>query len=115
MGRWVIPERSDVDWRWKFIVKQCSNFGGILESLKVNFDGAIQVSRYLGEDGEYVYMLAGKSDLIKAIDKWMENPDCPFCDDPECIEYSKEMMMDFKNALEKLDKDSVEALWFVEY
>jgi len=116
MGRYVIVEKGDIDWKWKFgFGRQCSNFGAVLESIKVNSDEPIRVERFLGESGEYVYMFAKKDDLIKAIDKWLECADCPFCDDPECIEYTKEMMMDFKDALEKLDKDSVEALWFVEY
>jgi hypothetical protein len=115
VGRYVILERGDIDWKWKFAFgRQCSNFGAILKDLE-KVGGAIQVERFIGDVGEYVWMFAGKDDLMKAIEKWLESGECPFCDDPDCLRYSREMMMDFKNTLEKLNKKSIEALWFVEY
>ena len=114
MGRFVIQHGGNIDWEWKFLfAQQCSNFGFILQEVASCGD-EIYVSRYTGDDGEFVTLNADKNKLIDALSN-LDLEVCPVCNSPKCLEATLEMLKSFKEAVEKTDAPEINATWFVEY
>ena len=112
MGRYVSLAEGDFDWRWKFwFAEQCSNFGFILQMAKGD---DVRVLRYTGEDGEYVRLYAEKEKLLETLNK-LEINECPVCKSQECLEATREMLKDFREAVAKHEDDEICATWFAEY
>ena len=112
MGRDVYKEKGNIDWTWRFgFGEQCSNLGAVLEDLD---GGEIIVNRYTGDYGEYVYLYAPKTKLLEALNN-LEEIECPICGEEKCTEWTREMLKDLKEAVEKVQSEEVEELWYVEY
>ena len=112
VGRFVVVDSGDLEWEWKFwFATQCSNFGYVMEMV----DGDdVYISRYEGEDGEYVKIQADKEKLLQKL-KSLKIDECPVCGNPKCTEATREMVKDFMEAVEKYEGKEIYATFFVEY
>jgi hypothetical protein len=111
MGRFVSSVEG-FDWTWKFwFGQQCSNFGAVMEL--ANGDD-VSVSRYIGDDGEYVSLNAEKTKLLENLRKLQIN-ECPVCKGSECLEATRAMVESFTKAVAKQNDEEIYALFFAEY
>jgi peptide subunit release factor 1 (eRF1) len=111
MGRFVTTEKGNLEWASKFVFgQQCSNFGEVLGLLEGE---DICVERYKGESGEYVYLHTEKDELVRALEN-LDLVTCPVCGRKECLEATKEMINDFKEAVKQAEQE-IDVTFFVEY
>ena len=100
MGREVFPIKGNIDFYWKFVFGiQPSDFGEFMED-------AIGANRYVGSDGEVVYIGGDRDVIIEALEDYIEkfSPG----------KYDREMIKKFIETLRKSPK-VVDGWLFVEY
>jgi hypothetical protein len=112
LGRFVVVNLGDLEWEWKFwFAQQCSNFGAVMEMVEGD---DVYISRYEGDDGEYVKIEADKEKLLEKLEN-LKIDECPVCGEPKCTVATREMVKDFIKAVRGYKGEEFCVEFFVEY
>ena len=108
MGRYVftIKSEDDAGWAGKYsFAEQCSNFGDYISAVEY-------AGRYIGEDGEFIWISGYKDEILKNIDRIIKNLEeskiCMVCMSEKCCDATIEMFKSFREFIESLNTDFID-------